>query len=162
MVSLEMLPDERAFRNDVVEAPFALGECQLRWSLGTISWPFVHISISAAQRDVGPNAYWFRFDCRGYPTQAPTAQPWDVVAKQALPANKWPTGRSRVPAVFRPEWNNSKCLYIPCDRIAAVGHTAWAVDHPSLIWCPDKGIVLYLNAVHELLNSSDYTGARSE
>lgn len=155
-----MLPDERALREHLQSGPFQLGLHEGRWTVGTISWPLVHISVTAAARDGAPGNYWFRFDCAGYPQAAPTARPWDCPADQSLPLKCWPTGASRVPAVFRPDWKDGTCLYLPCDRITAAGHENWRTDHPALQWCPSRGIVLYLNELHSLLNSSDYKGVR--
>ncbi len=155
-----MLPDERAFRADVAAGPFLLGACLRRWRLGKVEWPFSLIAVTAAVREGAPEEWWFRFDCTGYPQQAPTARPWDHEADRPLPFDRWPGGRSRVPAVFRPDWKDGTCLYLPCDRVSAAGHEEWRTAHPSLIWSPARGIVLYLDELHALLNSSDYTGVR--
>lgn len=155
------LPDERSLRADVAAGPFQLGVCQGRWKLGAIEWPFTFIAITSGERPNAPAEWWFRFDCSGYPDQAPTAIPWDEAAKQPLPGSRWPGGRSRIPAVFRPDWQNGRCLYLPCDRIAAAGHEKWRNDHPSLIWSPARGIVMYVQELYALLNSSDYTGVRN-
>ena len=34
-----------------------------------------------------------------------------------------------VPSVFRPEWKQGLCLYLPCDRMSIEGHEAWRNDH---------------------------------
>jgi len=161
MEAIATLPDERAFRADIAAGSFLLGACQHRWRLGRIDWPFAHIAVSAAARHGAPDEWWFRFDCSGYPQQAPTARPWEPEADQPLPSNRWPAGRCRVPAIFRPDWKNGTSLYLPCDRVSVAGHDAWRVDHPSLMWSPSRGIVLYLEELHALLNSSDYTGVRN-
>lgn len=160
MQAVPMLPDERALREDLAAAPFRLGEQVGRWRSGEIDWPGVHIGVSAAPRANAPSEWWFRFDCTGYPQQAPTARPWDIHGNQPLPGARWPGGRSRIPAVFRPDWKDGCCLYLPCDRVAFAGHDAWRVEHPSLMWSPTKGIVLYLGELYALFNSSDYTGVR--
>jgi hypothetical protein len=154
----ELRPDERALRADLAAGAFQLGMHLGHWRLGTIDWPLVHFAISAAPRDGSPDEFWFRFDCTGYSLDAPTARPWDNEANQPLPFNRWPGGASRVPAVFRPGWKDGTCLYLPCDRVSAAGHNNWPAEHPSLQWTSSRGIVLYLNALHSLLNSSDYTG----
>jgi hypothetical protein len=156
-----LLPDERAFRADLAAGSFQLGICLGHWEVGTINWPLVHIAVTPAERNGSPQKWWFRFDCSGYPQQAPTARPWDNLANQPLPGPRWPGGRSRVPAVFRPDWKDGTCLYLPCDRISIAGHENWRTDHPSLVWSPSRGIVLYLQELHALLNSSDYTGVRN-
>lgn len=161
MLAVAILPDERAFRADTEAGAFLLGECLGHWRLGEVVWPFAHIAVAAAERSGAPAEWWFRFDCTGYPQQPPTARPWDVAANTPLPPARWPGGRSRVPAVFRPDWKDGTCLYLPCDRVTIAGHENWRAEHPSLIWSPAKGIVLYLGALHALLTSSDYTGVRN-
>lgn len=161
MEAVAILPDERALSADVDGGSFQLGACLGRWRLGTISWPFVNIAVAAAERATAPAEYWFRFDCTGYPQQAPTARPWDPDANTPLPANRWPAGRSRVPAVFNPGWQGGTSLYLPCDRVSATGHENWRTEHPALTWSPARGIVMYLTELHALLNSSDYTGVRN-
>jgi hypothetical protein len=153
-------PDERALRADLSAGAFQLGVYEKRWTLGSIAWPNVFIAITAADRDGAPGEYWLRFDCAGYPQVAPTARPWECSADVPLPPAKWPGGSSRVPAVFRPDWKDGVCLYLPCDRIAAEGHDNWPAEYPSLQWSPSRGIILYLQEVHSLLNSSDYKGLR--
>ncbi|OYX47053.1 MAG: hypothetical protein B7Y90_13880 [Alphaproteobacteria bacterium 32-64-14] len=96
----------------------------------------------------------------GYPQTAPTARLWDTQADAPLPLPRWPTGRSRGQAVFRPDWKGGACLYLPCDRLSFEGHADWRQQHPAEIWQPGRGICLYLEVLHELLNSNDYTGVR--
>ena len=59
-------------------------------------------------------------------------------------------------SVFRPNWKAGSALYLPCDRESIRGHDNWRNEMPSKIWDPAKGIVHYLELVHELLNSADY------
>lgn len=155
-----MRPDEKAFRDHVAAGPFQLGAHQNRWKLGKIAWPMVQIAVAAAARDGAPKEYWFRFECSGYSQDAPTARPWDHEADQPLPSNRWPGGTSRIPAVFKPDWNGGTCLYLPCDRMAAVGHENWRTKYPALQWSPVRGIAMYLDELHSLINSSDYKGVR--
>jgi hypothetical protein len=154
------LPDERAFRADTRAGAFLLGDSLRRWRLCNIDWPFAQFAVSAAARHGAPAEWWFRFDCAGYPQQAPTARLWDPEREQPLPFDRWPAGRTRVSAVFRADWKDGTCLYLPCDRLSAAGHDEWRTAHPSLIWSPARGIVLYLEELSTLLNSSDYTGVR--
>lgn len=153
-------PDERALRAALAGGAFQLGVHEGRWRVGDITWPFVDIAVRAADRDNAPSEYWLRFDCTDYPNTAPTARPWNTAENKPLSPNCWPNGKTRVPAVFRPDWKDGVCLYLPCDRIAAEGHANWRTDHPALQWSPTRGIVLYLDEVYALLNSSDYTGTR--
>ena len=73
----------------------------------------------------------------------------------------WPYGRVIVPSVFRPEWRQGLCLYLPCDRLSFEGHVNWSNEHPARLWNPERGIVCYLEQLYELLTSKDYTGTRS-
>ena len=161
MEAVAVKPDERALRADLDAGAFQLGVCLGRWRAGAIDWPFVQIAVAAAERGGGPTEYWFRFECTNYPQQAPTARPGDAAANAALPVTRWPAGRSLVPSVFRPDWQNGTALYLPCDRVSAAGHENWRTEHASYSWSPSDGIVLYLRKLHELLNSSDYTGVRN-
>ena len=153
--------DEQIFRFHVDEGPFQSGVDQNRWKLISIDWPFVLINISATHHEGWPDFYCFRFECSNYPDAAVTAQPWDIQINGPLHSDKWPNGKDRVPKVFRADWKNGQCLYLPCDRISIEGHSDWHVKHAHLIWKSTSDITLYLDAVYELLNSSDYTGPRS-
>ena len=102
--------------------------------------------------------YVLRFNCAGYPQTAPTGGPWDLKTNQVLAFDLWPRGRGgRVSAVFRTDWKNGTALYLPCDRESLAGHDNWRHEMPSKIWHPADGIVQYLELVHELLHSRDYT-----
>ena len=152
--------DEQVFRAHVADGPFQSGDDLNKWKLRSIDWPHVVISVSAKQHEGWPSEYYFRFECTNYPDVAVTGQPWDIERTAPLAAKQWPGGKNRVPKVFNPGWNNGQCLYLPCDRIAINGHSDWHQKHAQLIWKPGSDITLYLGAVHELLNSSDYTGPR--
>ncbi len=155
-----MTPDERVFRDHLVGGPFRSGEVRGKWRLIAISWPHTVIGVRATARTDGPDEYALRFDLTNYPVDAPTAEPWDAEHDVRLPASAWPGGCSRVSQAFRPDWMQGQCLYIPCDRRSIAGHDIWATQHPNLSWKPTSDITLYLEAVYELLNSSDYTGPR--
>ena len=153
-------PDERAFRRDIVGAVFLHGFVRHRWRLLSITWPHAVLAVTAAPRSAAPSEYTFRFELTNYPQNAPTAQLWDPERDAPLSVDLWPGGRSRVPAVFRPDWKNGTCLYLPCDRISFSGHDVWRQQHPSLLWSPAGDITQYLRIIHELLTSADYTGVR--
>lgn len=153
-------PDHRSLMADLTSGAFLLGEHAGRWRLLDASWPFVTIEVAAAPRLRSPTGYCLRLNCLGYPNAAPTGSLWDPVTNRTLAFKEWPTGRSRVPAVFRTDWKDGSCLYIPCDRESFSGHENWRQEHADLIWRPAEGITQYLRAVHELLNSEDYQGVR--
>jgi hypothetical protein len=147
-------PDQRAFEADMEKAVFRLGVLEEKWRISSVAWPLVVIDVAAKDR----RWYTLRFNCAGYPQVAPTAGPWDTTRDTVLPFDRWPRGNGgRVTAVFRTNWKNGTALYLPCDRESIVGHDNWRVEMPSKIWRPSEGLVQYLELVHELLNSRDYS-----
>ena len=157
-------PSERALYGDVEKARFQTGLDKQRWKLARLRqeevWPIVHINISAPPRTGGPAAYTFRFDLTGYPSQAPTARLWDLATNGPLPFPKWPGGTGRIAAAFNPNWNAGNGIYLPCDRLAMVGHDIWRQQHSHLLWLPTGDITQYLWTVYDILNSPEYTGFR--
>lgn len=153
METAAVAPDERALRADLGRPEFRLGEAQERWSKRSISWPIVLIGVTASDSA----EFVLRFNCAGYPQVGPTAGLWDPVQDTILPFDKFPLHNGgRVSQVFRTDWEGGRALYHPCDRHAISTHGDWPVLHPSKLWRPEKGIVQYLEFVHELLNCSDY------
>lgn len=155
-----MTLDEQILREHIAAGPFQSGVELKKWQLVSIDWPHAVISITATPHEGWPAAYSFRFECTNYPDSPVTAQPWDLDNILPLNPGKWPGGTERFIKVFNPGWKEGQCLYLPCDRISMEGHPDWLIKHPHLIWKPDSNITLYLGAVHELLNSSSYTGPR--
>ena len=153
--------DEIVFLDHIKGGPFLSGVARGRWRLISIDWPYVIIAVSASPRPNAPLEYTLRFDLQNYPQSAPTARPWDIDLNEPLADNKRPHGVSRVSMAFRTDWKNGIALYLPCDREAIEGHDAWRTQHPAMIWNQNEEITLYLRIVHELLNSSDYTGMHS-
>ena len=146
----------RAFEADVLKAPFRLGQTEGRWRLVDVVWPFAFIGVIAKDA----REYVLRFNCAGYPQMAPTCGPWDVKTNQILAFDLWPRGRGgRVSAVFRTDWKGGTALYLPCDRESAAGHDNWRHEMPSKIWRAAEGVVQYLELVHELLQSRDYSSS---
>ncbi|VVT35314.1 hypothetical protein [Hoeflea sp. EC-HK425] len=147
-------PDQRAFEADVAKATFRLGQAEGRWRHIAVTWPFAFIVVNAKDG----REYVLRLNCAGYPQSPPTGGPWDMSTNQVLAFDLWPRGPSgRVSAVFRTDWKGGTALYLPCDRESFVGHDNWRSEMPSKIWRPADGIVQYLELVHELLHSRDYT-----
>lgn len=147
-------PDESALRADLEKASFRLGVMDGRWRLVDLTWPFVMIGVVA--RD--GIEFVLRFECTGYPTVLPTAGLWDAGRTAPLGFARWPrSGGGRVGAVFRTDWKNGSALYLPCDRESLPGHDSWRTEMPSKIWRPADGITQYLELVHALLHSRDYT-----
>lgn len=147
-------PDQRAFEVDVAKAAFHLGQVEGRWRLINVAWPFAFFGVVAKDGQ----EFVLRLNCAGYPQAAPTGGPWNMKTNEVLSFNLWPRGQGgRVSAVFRKDWKNGSALYLPCDRESLVGHDNWHHEMPSKIWRPDDGIIQYLELVHELLQSRDYT-----
>jgi hypothetical protein len=154
-----LLPPGLALLQEDLAAPeFRRGEIEGCWRHVGTGWPHTTIAVSAPPRPAAPTEFGFRFECSGYRQTPATGQPWDIAANAALPPNRWPTGTSIVPSVFRPGWKHGQCLYLPCDRMSIDGHDQWRNQHPSRLWQPTRGIICYLEQLYELLNQSDYTG----
>lgn len=153
-------PDQLVLQADLAAPEFRYGEIQGKWRHAATAWPHVTIAVSAAKRPNAPEKYGFRFECSGYRHTPVTAQPWDLQSGTALPPARWPTGRLLIPSVFRPEWKNGVCLYLPCDRMSIEGHGDWIHKHPNRLWQSQRGIICYLEQLHDLLNQDDYSGTR--
>lgn len=148
-----MSPDEKAFRADLAKPAFRLGQVESRWRLFEISWPYAIVAVAARDH----REFQLRFDCAGFPVQAPTARLWDYKRNTPLAPEFWPrSGGGRLGTVFRLDWKEGTALYLPCDRVAMVGHDDWRNQLPSKLWRPEAGLIQYLELVHELLNSRDY------
>ena len=151
-------PDRALLERDLVAPEFRCGTIESRWRHVESAWPLIIFAVSAAPRSNAPAEYGFRFECSGYRQVPVTAQPWDLDARTPLAFPKWPTGTLIVPSVFRSGWKGGACLYLPCDRGSIEGHGNWLAAYPARLWDPTRGIVCYLEQLHELLNSRDYTG----
>ncbi|HKX50766.1 MAG TPA: hypothetical protein VJQ48_10095 [Candidatus Binatia bacterium] len=151
-------PDKLLLEMDLAAPSFRCGEIEQRWRHIATRWPHVIVAVPAPPRPSGPSEFGFRFECSGYRQTPVTAQPWDIDTDAPLVRAKWPTGRSIVPSVFRPDFKHGHCLYLPCDRMALEGHGNWPTEHPSRLWQPSRGIICYLEQVYELFNQGDYSG----
>lgn len=153
-------PGRLLLEEDLASPEYRLGAIEGRWRLVAIDWPHAIFTVRAAERQGAPPEFAFRFECSGYRQTPVTAQPWDLERNQPLQARCWPAGRNVVPSVFRPEWKQGSCLYLPCDRQSIEGHSDWYHQHPGRLWQPGRGIICYLEQIYELLNQSDYSGIR--
>jgi hypothetical protein len=154
-------PDRLLLEQDLAAPEFRCGEIEGRWRRIDIRWPHVILAVAAIERPRAPKEYGFRFECSGYREVPVIGQPWDLETDGPLPVARWPTGPSIVSSVFRPSWKQGRCLYLPCDRMSIEGHDSWRHEHPSRLWQPQRGIICYLEQIHELLNQSDYSGVVS-
>lgn len=151
-------PDERAFREHLAGGAFLLGVANGQWRLERLIWPIADIAVTAAVRPNAPHEFLFRFDVTDYPSQAPTARLWDGATDGPLAVRSWPTGEIRFTKVFRSDWKEGSCLYLPCDRISMQGHSDWPARYPMQWWTPKHQITNYLRIVSELLTSVVYKG----
>jgi hypothetical protein len=154
-------PDRMLMEQDLAAPQFRCGEIEGRWRHVATAWPHVIIAVSAPERPRSPAEFAFRFECSNYRQIPATAQPWDLKTNSLLAAGQRPTGPAMVVAVFRPDWKQGQCLYLPCDRMSIEGHDNWLNEHPSRIWRPERGIICYLEQIYELFHQSDYSGIRS-
>jgi hypothetical protein len=157
-VSEPIPPDRLLLELDLAAPEFRCGQLEGRWRHVATNWPHVLITVVAPERPRAPAEFGFRFECSGYRQNPATGRPWDIDSNAALPAPRWPTGNTIVTSVFRPGWKEGICLYLPCDRIAIEGHVNWQQQYPSRLWQPARGIVCYLEQIHDLLNQGGYTG----
>jgi len=145
-------PDRLLLEQDLAAPDFRCGQFEGRWRHVATDWPHVIIAVSALKRDNAPSEYGFRFECSGYRQTPVTAQPWDMDANTPLPSGRWPTGNAILKSIFRPDWKEGKCLYLPCDRMALEGHDQWRAQYPNRLWQAARGIICYLEQLHDLLN----------
>jgi hypothetical protein len=150
-------PDERALAADLAGARFRDGASRGFWRVLSLEWPFLLVAVSAAPRSGAPGEFVLKIECSGYPTQAPTACPWDTETNAVLPAEKRPKGE-RAEQVFRSDWENGRALYAPWDRVALSGHSEWPARHARSMWHAHRDITFFLTNVYELVNDDDYRG----
>ncbi len=156
------LPPDRALLEQDLSAPeFRCAEIEGRWRAVAIRWPHVLVAVSAPARPQAPIEYCFRFECSGYRQNPATAQLWDLAGDSPLAVARWPTGSVHLTAVFRPDWKQGQCLYIPCDRMSIDGHDNWRSEYPDRLWQPQRGLVSYLEQIYEFFHQSDYSGVRN-
>lgn len=150
MAETTMTLEQQAMEAHLASGRFLAGATRKRWRLVRISWPHVYVEVTA--RDM--REICIRFECTGYPNRAPQGTPWDISTDAPLAAHLWPTG-GRVSKVFNHGWKSGAALYIPCDREAIEGHDNWRQELPHLIWNPSKGLLQYIEAIHEILSSHE-------
>jgi hypothetical protein len=152
--------DQQALEQHINRPEYRLAKYERRWEILSVKWPNVLVRIYAEYRNGAPGYFDFKFDCAGYPNMAPTAIPWDCSIDQPLAFARWPKGRTQIPSIFNPGWNNGRALYLPCDRLAIAGHPDWPTRYAHWLWKVGGGLSQYVRIIHGLLNSPDYTGLR--
>lgn len=145
-------PDRMLLEQDLAASDFRCGQIEGRWRHVVTDWPHVIIAVSASALGQPASEVGFRFECSGYRQTPVTGQPWDVDGNAPLPAARWPSGNAILKSIFRPDWKEGKCLYLPCDRMAIEGHDHWRAQYPNRLWQSARGIICYLEQLHDLLN----------
>ena len=145
-----MNPEQQELEAHLASGRFKAGVARGRWRLIDLQWPYVFIEV------VARDGRWIciRFECTSYPGRSPKGTPWDYGSDCQLPSANWPRG-GRVSQVFNHGWKNGEALYIPCDREAIEGHANWNQELPHLIWNPTRGLLQYIEALHEILHSHE-------
>jgi hypothetical protein len=159
MTATAMGPDERTVRAHLAGARFRAGVAAGQWRLIELSWPYVLIAVSAAERAGGPSEFVIRFELTGYPSTAPTGGLWDVDADGSLPAERRPKGE-RAASLFRTDgWAGGPfAMYAAWDRLGLQAHPDWAQTYRLQAWNASREISFVLSRVHEVLNADDYLG----
>src|SRR4051812_34977568 len=124
-------PDRAILEQDLAAPEFRCGEVEGRWRRVVDGWPHVVLAVSAPERPRSPGWFGFRFECSGYRSNPVTAQPWDLDANLPLAPGRWPTGPKIIASIFKPDWKQGQCLYLPCDRMSIEGHDNWRSQYPS-------------------------------
>jgi hypothetical protein len=160
-MNLVLPPDRALLEVDLAAPGMRCAQIGGRWRHVTTRWPHVIFGVAAPPRPTAPVEYGFCFECSGYRQTPVTAQPWSIDSDAPLPGVLWPRGGPILSSVFRPEWRQGQCLYLPCDRLSIEGHPNWRNEHPSRLWQPTRGIICYLEQLHDLFHQSDYSGVAS-
>lgn len=150
-------PDQRAFNAHANAASFVAGCYRGDWAIERVAWPVVDISVAAAPRPGAPDRFDLRCDFSNYPTDAPTATPWDPEGNCRLSTPQRPKGPD-AGMVFRVDWEEGRALYCGYDRVALAGHQNWVTDHPRTVWNASRDLTWWVRRIWELLNSDEYEG----
>ena len=150
-------PDQRAFEADANRPSFLAGVYRGDWKIESVDWPTVQVTIAAAARANGPGSFAFRCDFTNYPTDAPTATPWDPETDAKLAEDKRPRGED-IGMVFRTNWEEGRALYAAYDRVALAGHPNWVTEHPRTTWTGRQDLTWWVQRIWDLLNSDGYEG----
>ena len=149
-----MTPDEVALRHDLEAPPFRLGERRGRWRCARLRFPLAYFEVAAPVRANSPSRFLLRLNTTGYKGIGPTGELWHGQRDIALPLEHRPRGPNGVLLAFQ-QWG-IPCFYNPIDRLA---RDHWPHQFAEHAWGPDCDITTYLEAVHGVLEDSDYLGA---
>lgn len=160
MTTVSASPDERAVRAHLESGRFRAGVAAGYWRPIRLTWPYLLVSISAAERAHGPAEWVLRFELTGYPHSAPTGSLWDQESDVSLAPDRRPKGQ-RAAQLFRSDgWTGGHtAMYAPWDRLGLQAHPDWANTHRTQAWNATRDLCFVLEQVHEVLNADDYLGA---
>lgn len=150
-------PDQRVFDAHAKAPSFIAGLLRRDWAIEAVSWPTVTLSIAAAPRKGAPDRFWLRCDFTNYPSDGPTATPWDPKTDAQLADGQRPKGDD-VSIVFRTDWEGGRVLYAAYDRVALASHQNWVTEHPRTAWNATHDLTWWVTRIWELLNDDDYLG----
>lgn len=148
----ELPVEHAAFLEHARRPRFVQGVEEGHWKIEKIDWPSVIITVFAPNGKVA-----LRFDLAQYPSEPPTAAPWDCSTDALLDVNNWPTGK-RADQVFARGWapQFGNALYVPLDRKAIESHPNWVSEYPGYLWDSTKSIVDYLLLVRQVLEGAEF------
>ena len=129
-------PDRAIFEQDLAAPEFRCGEIEGRWRHVATHWPHVIIVVSAPER---PNSPGIRVSIRMFRLSANAGNGPALGLRRQYPFAGAPVADRNgvVKSVFRPEWKQGQCLYLPCDRMAIEGHDDWrTAPEPALARSP--------------------------
>lgn len=158
-----MTIDQELFQIHINEAPFLIGEAELKWGIvnennGPI-WPIVLFWISAREITNCPKKYFLRVELVSYNKLAPRGCFWDVDKNQALENRYRPRVTGIHAQAFRTDWKNGLEIYAPWDRSGLEAHPDWLQNHAPLAWKSGVSrIEDYLDRMCKILNSEQYHG----
>ena len=132
-------PDRAIFEQDLAAPEFRCGEIEGRWRHVATHWPHVIIAVSAPERAERARGIRVSIRMLGLSADAGNSPALGHRRQYPFAGARWPTGNGVVKSVFRPEWKQGQCLYLPCDRMAIEGHDDWRHQHPNRIWQGSPG-----------------------
>lgn len=144
---------------DIASTKFEVGAELGLWRFEDLRWPHLRVSFSAPARERARTSYGMRFECTGYPGPM-IGTFWDIDSDQELPLDEWPVLLDD--QAFRTTWvtpDNTKALYVACDRYTMSQKPGWEQDHRLEWWQSGSDVTLYLGVVSDRLYSSRYIGS---
>ena len=151
--------DQQLYCRHISEADFQTGVDKGMWGIvddapAYANWPYAVMWVKAAEKQAKPGRYYVRFNLDSYPSAGPAATFWDIEKEMRLTNDLWPKGNANIALAFNSGYPMG--FYVPCDRTFQPGHEAWKTTAPEYWWTPTFKITIYLQLIHQLLNSAGY------